>query len=243
MSRAITSPRRNVNKTANTKASKAQPLHVERFFCGQKYIGEPRILFCDIESSPILGHAWQRYDTNLISMIENTKILCVSYRWNHERETKVLALPHFKGYRGGVVDDRHLMEEIWKLLDAADCVVAHNGDKFDVRKINGRFFAHGMTPPRPYLTIDTLKVARKYLYLDSNKMGDICKLLGIGQKLSTHGVDTWLGCMNGEKRAWREMMEYNIHDTVLLYKVFNKLLPWITWKENRRKLIYAKDYE
>ncbi len=198
------------------------------------------MLFADVETSPIIGASWQKYDTDIFEIFDNTKILCMSYRWNHEKETKVLSLPQFKGYRGGVVDDRLLMTEIWKLLDAADIVIAHNGDKFDVRKINGRFFANGVKPPRPFMTIDTLKIARRFLYLDSNKMGDICKLLGIGGKLSTHGKDTWLGAMNGDKKAWKEMEDYCKHDTHLLVQLYGRLVEWAIWKPNRRKPVIAK---
>jgi hypothetical protein len=41
---------------------------------------------------------------------------------------------------------------MWKLLDRADVVVGHNADKFDVRKGNARFIAHGLPPPPPYRT-------------------------------------------------------------------------------------------
>lgn len=198
------------------------------------------MLFLDVETSPILGYAWQKYEADIFEIVENTKLLCISYRWNHENKTKAILLPHFRGYKPGVVDDRHLMKAIWKLLDEADVVIAHNGDRFDVRKINARFFAHGMTPPRPYSTIDTLKTARKFLSLDSNKMGDICKLVGIGRKLETHGKDTWLGCIKGDPRAWRMMEDYNIHDTELLYRLYARLVEWAAWKPNRRRPIYAK---
>ena len=210
------------------------------FYAGQLFQGEPRILFIDIETSPVRGRSWGIYDTNIIYQEEETKLLSVAYRWNHERTTKVLTLPDFKGYKPGVVDDRLLTIEVWKLLDACDVAIAHNGDKFDIRKINGRFFVHGLMPPRPYITIDTLKVARKFLGLDSNKMNDICRLLGIGEKFSTHGIDTWMGCINGIKKAWKEMRTYNAHDVDLLVLVFERLLPWIMWKPNKKRAITAK---
>lgn len=210
------------------------------FYAGQKYIGEPRVLYADVETAPLNGFAWQRYDTDLIRIQENTKLLCMSYRWHHEKRTHVIALPDFKGYRAGIVDDRELAIAIRELMDKADAIIAHNGDRFDCRKINGRLFAHGLTPPRPYITLDTLKIARKFLALDSYKMGDICRFLGIGAKLSTHGVDTWLGCMQGDPKAWAEMRRYSKRDTDLLPLLTERLLPWVEWKPNRRKPIQTK---
>jgi uncharacterized protein YprB with RNaseH-like and TPR domain len=182
------------------------------------------------------------YETSAIKVIQETRILCVSYRWGHEKKTRILALPQFRGYRPGVVDDRRLCLSLWKILDAADVVVAHNGDRFDTKKINGRFFIHGIKPPSEYATIDTLKVARKYLGLDSNKMGDICEYLGIGKKLSTRGRDTWLGCIDGDVRSWKEMEAYNIHDTDLLVEVCAALMEWARSKPNRRRPILSKSY-
>jgi transposase-like protein len=33
--------------------------------------------------------------------------------------------------------------------------------------------------------------------------------------------------MNGDKKAWKTMEEYNIQDVILLEKLYNKLLPWV----------------
>ena len=224
------------------KRSHANGSFLEPFFyAGQKYIGEPRVLFIDIETSPIKAWVWPPlYETNVIKVIEGTKIICVSYKWNHEDEIRVISLPRYRGYKAGVVNDLLLCKALWKIISQADCIIAHNGDRFDIKKINGRFFLNGIQPTTPYITIDTLKVARKFLGLDSNKMGDICEALGIGRKLATRGRDTWLGCIAGDKKSWQEMEAYNKHDVDLLVEVHNRLLPWAMSKPNKRRAIESK---
>ena len=201
------------------------------------------MLYIDIETSPVKFWGWPPlHEPSVLSVIEETKILCVSYRWGHESKTRIMSLPRFRGYRPHVVNDFLLCKALWKIINAADVIVAHNGDRFDIKKINGRFFINGIEPPTDYITIDTLKVARRFLGLDSNKMGSICQYLGIGQKLATRGKDTWLGCIAGDGASWREMEAYNVHDTDLLVKVCAALMPWARSKPNRRRALEAKGY-
>ena len=71
------------------------------------------------------------------------------------------------------------------MFDEADVVIAHNGDKFDMRKANARFGHY--EPPMPVQQVDTLKVARKYFKFESNKLGDLGEHLGLGNKEVTGG--------------------------------------------------------
>lgn len=230
----VISPSHHAFASAHAEAS---------LFAGQKFIGEPRVLYIDIETTPIEGWFWPPlHEPQILKVKQPTKIACVSFRWHHERKTRVISLPRFRGYRAGVINDYLLCKALRKVLDKADIVIAHNGDRFDIKKINGRFFLNNILPAQPAMSIDTLKIARKFLGLDSNKMGDICEALGIGKKLATRGKDTWLGCIDGDQKAWKEMEAYNIHDVDLLVEVFDHLLPWVLSKPNRRRAIIAKSY-
>lgn len=122
---------------------------------------------------------------------------------------------------------RELVTELWNLFNQADIIIGHNGDKFDIRKSNTRFIEHGLTPPDPYKTIDTLKAARKYFSFNSNKLDDLGRRLGIGRKIKTGGFELWLGCINGDIKAWNLMKKYNRQDVLLLERVYLKLRPWI----------------
>jgi hypothetical protein len=105
--------------------------------------------------------------------------------------------------------------------------MGHNVDKFDVRKVNAKLIQHGFTPPSPYKTIDTLKIARRYFKFDSNRLNDLGVLLGLGKKVETGGFSLWEKCIAGEKKAWERMKKYNKQDVVLLERVYLKLRPWM----------------
>jgi len=181
-----------------------------------------RILFIDIETFPLISYTWGVYDQNVIAVKEHQLICGYSAKWlGGEHVTRML--PDTKS----LTDDRQLVKEIWKLFDEADIVCAHNGDRFDIRKINTRFIKHGFNPPSPYRTIDTLKVARKTFGFATNKLDDLCQFLGLGRKIQTTGFDLWQRCMDNDPEAWQTMRVYNSYDVILLEKLYFKLQPWM----------------
>lgn len=188
-----------------------------------------KILYYDLETAPILGTVWRKWKDNLIWVEQDSYILCFAYKWDGERKTQVVSLPDFPGYEDDREDDRELVKELWRLLDEADIVVAHNGNRFDERVANARFVLHGLDPPSSYRTIDTLMVARRYFRFTSNSLNDLARVLGLGRKAqhAHHNYKIWRGCMLGDPSAWKKMTVYNAQDVRLLERVYKRLRPWI----------------
>lgn len=189
--------------------------------------GSPKVLIYDIESSPIISYNWGIYEQNAIEVIEDWQILCFAYKWLGEKKVYVVSQDDFKGYKPGVNNDLNVVRALHALFDEADVVIAHNAVAFDNKKSHARMITHGMKPPSPYKTIDTLKIARKYAGFTSNKLDDIGQKLGQGKKLETGGFKIWKGCLLGDSRSWSIMKKYNKQDVILLEKVYLKLRPWI----------------
>lgn len=190
-----------------------------------------RILLIDIETFPILGYVWQVFDANVLRVEQPTTICAFSAKWlDGKQVTK--ALPDYPNYKAGGRDDSHLMQDLWALLDEADIVVAHNGNRFDIKKINSRFLVHGLTPPSPYRTVDTLLEARRVAAYDSNRLNELGKILELGEKMKTGGADLWFNCLAGDMKSWRHMKRYNAQDVVLLEKLYKRLLPWMRMHPN-----------
>jgi hypothetical protein len=153
-------------------------------------------------------------------------MLSWSAKWKDGKHiTKCLS--DYEGYKPGSENDQHLVTELHGLLASADIVVAHNGNKFDVKRSNTRFLEHGLRSPEPYKVVDTLTVARKYFGFNSNKLDDLGRRLGVGRKVKTGGFELWKGCMQGDPKSWALMKKYNRADVLLLEAVYDKLLPWI----------------
>jgi DNA polymerase elongation subunit (family B) len=195
-------------------------------------VPEPKILLFDIETAPSLGWVWGKWQTDVIEFDKDWHLLSFAWKWLDEKKINVLALPDFPGYDRNRECDKKLVTELWKLLSEADVVVGHNIDKFDIRKANARFVIHGLKPPSPYKTVDTLKLSRSKFKYDSNRLDDLGRYLGVGRKLPNTGKSLWLGCMSGDKRSWAMMRRYNAQDVALLERVYLKLRAWSTTHPN-----------
>ena len=92
---------------------------------------------------------------------------------------------------------------------------------------------HGMEPTSHIQEVDTLKLARKHFAFKSNRLNDVCEVLGIGVKVSTGGHKLWRDIIEKQDpKAWTKMKTYNIHDVELLEKLYLKLRPWTTSHPN-----------
>lgn len=191
-----------------------------------------KTLLIDIETSPNLGYCWGKYQQDIIRFNKQWYILCFSAKWLDSSKMIVKSLPDYPLYKKSD-NDKDLMKDLWKLLDEADIVVAQNGDEFDLKKINARFVIHGLLPPSPFKSVDTMKMARRYFGFTSNKLGDLAEILKVGkEKINTGGFDLWLKCLAGDPKAWKAMIAYNKRDVELLESIYYKLKPWDTYHPN-----------
>lgn len=191
---------------------------------------KPRILTFDVETSPVEAYVWGLWDQNIpIDFIKTDwTIFSWAAKWLGKREV----LFQSTGGRGPdkVRDDKPILKGLRDLLDEADIVIAQNGKRFDVRKINARLIQHGIAPPSPYRVIDTMLVAKKYFAFTSQKLAWTSKLLTDTPK-DDHkkfpGFELWAECLKDNPAAWAEMEKYNKRDVRATEKVYLKLRPWI----------------
>lgn len=190
---------------------------------------KPKILLYDIETSYTVGATWGLYEQNVVSVLREPYMLSFSWKWLGEKKTNVLSLPDFPLYKKDRHSDLSLVAYLRELFDEADVVVAHNGNSFDQKWAYSRFMVHGIQPPSPSKYIDTKVVAKSKARFNSNSLDSLGKYFKCGQKLSTGGIDLWVGCIErNDKKSWKTMCDYNKQDVVLLEQVYYKLLPYIT---------------
>jgi len=137
--------------------------------------------------------------------------------------------------RRNKMDDKHLIRGLWKLLDKADIIVAHNGKSFDVRKIQARMFLHGMQPTSPFKVIDTLLETRKCFAMTSAKLEYLTDKMCTTKKQKHNefpGFELWKECLAGNPKAWASMKSYNVDDVVSLEEYYLILRPWIQGHPN-----------
>ena len=188
----------------------------------------PRILIFDIENTAAEGKFFGKpFKTRILKVTRDWFLLCAAYKWLGQDEIGWFGLPDDPQWQGGDTNDSYVAKRLWKLLDQADIVIAHNGENFDTKKCNTRFSVLRMGPPSPYQQVDTLKEDRRYFNRTSHSLKDVATALGLTDKISNSGYDLWEQCEAGDVDGWLEMKDYNIQDVGTLEELYLEQLAWI----------------
>ena len=186
-----------------------------------------KILIWDIETFPniMARHSlWHQGDPN--SILQEKSIICSSYRFVGEKKVKTLSILDDRArFKKDMFDDTYVLREMRKVIEQADMLVHHNGDKFDLKVFNGRCAIMGIEPTAPVLCYDTLKVAKRLFKFNSNRLDYLGKVLGVGGKEGNR-PGLWMDCVRGKISAIHEMEKYNRRDITLLEDVYKKLVPY-----------------
>jgi hypothetical protein len=182
-------------------------------------LGAVKRLFFDIETSPNIVYTW-RAGWNITvtpeSIIEERKIICISYKWENKPEV------HRLSWDKNMCDKQMLIDFI-KVANIADELVAHNGDRFDIKWIRTRCIYHRISMFPSYRSLDTLKKAKSSFYLNSNKLDYIAKFLKVGAKMETGGFDLWKQVMVNDREALEKMGLYCDQDVLVLEAVYQEM--------------------
>lgn len=184
-----------------------------------------KVLLFDIETAPLITYLWRRsqqYPSPKM-LLEDWYVINWAAKWLFEDEIiSGVCTPEESKNR----DDKRIVKKLWHLLDEADIVIAHYGDRFDIRMMNGRFLKYGLNLPMPYKSIDTKKFASKKMDLPSHSLDYIATYLGLENKHSTT-FDLWIRCMEGDEPSLKYMDKYCRQDVKVLEDVYLKLRPFI----------------
>ncbi len=184
------------------------------------------VLILDIETAPLQSYTWGLWKQNVApsQIVSDWFMLTWSAKWLFNEE---VYSDRLTSKEATDQDDKRISKTIWGLLDKADIIIAHNANKFDVKRLNTRFLLNGLNPPMSYQVIDTLDHARRRFNISSNKLDYINQLLGLNRKMDTGGFELWANCMKGDVKALKKMEEYNIADVEILEETYLRIRPWI----------------
>lgn len=180
-----------------------------------------KIICFDIETQPMVVHTWG-LDPGYVShdnIISDWAL--ISAAWKEVGKERVHAAVVKE-----VGDDYEVVSKLRDALAEADVWVSHNGDKFDIKKLNARIIYHGL-PPLPLVpSVDTLKEIKKVAAFSSNKLDYLTKTL-IGRGKIHVEYKLWLDVMRGSKKALKEMVEYNKMDVLRLEELYLRIRPYM----------------
>lgn len=189
-------------------------------------MNKPRILIWDVETSLMQVTTFGLFQDvrSHEAIVTDWHIICACWKWDDEEYIDSVR-------KSGKDNDRYVCVKLRRILEKADILVHHNGDRFDLKKLNARLIYHGLDPLPPIPTVDTLKQARKIARFTSNRLDYLGKYLGFGGKVSTP-PNLWPAATNGCRKSIDEMVEYCKRDVELLGLVYNKLKPYMTGHPN-----------
>lgn len=191
----------------------------------------PKILFFDIETSPVLAWIWKTGSKICVTHEQvkrgmKSDIICICWKWNSEKTV------HALDWGINKQDSTKMIDEFTNEIEKADIAIAHNGDKFDVRHINTQRLLHNQKPIAWPTTEDTLSQFRKYFYFPSYKLDFI------GKTLTNTGKDKmvfqdWIDVVEHKNsKVLKKMVKYCKNDVILLEKIFNRASIFFKPKTN-----------
>jgi len=212
----------------------------------QKKNGRIKIkrLFWDVETGYYKTPVYSAYKQFVKpeNLEGDKKIICISYKWQYEDKVHTLTWDSKQ-------DDKKMIQKFVKIIGQADEIVAHNGDKFDIKELRTRAMLQGVLMFPKYRTIDTLKKSRKFFRFPANSLNYLGIRLDVTRKLDSVGFDLWRRCQEGyskkdpelnekktkkeiQKEALAEMVNYCEHDVMALEDIFNVMMPFIDHNTN-----------
>lgn len=195
----------------------------------------PRILVADIETSMMIGYFFGLWKQNIgqDDLIQDWNMLSFCAKW-YDREVILYQDLHLQK---NPTNDKALCRSLRSILEKADIVVAHNGKRFDMKRIRARMAMNRMPPIPDVRVIDTLLESRKQFGFTSQTLAYLSAHFGDdGIRKVTHsefpGKELWKQCQQGNQRAWEVMREYNVPDVTSLEGVYRELRPWFQGAQN-----------
>lgn len=189
----------------------------------------PKILHIDIETSLMKVWTFGLHNQYLTigDIIEDWNILSFCAKWHGTGPAIYQSLRKQRN----PVNDFGLCKSMHKMLSMADIVVAHNGKRFDMKKIRARMMHNRMPPLHDVRIIDTMLETRRVVGLTSNKLAYITEHFGAdGMRKNNHGQfpgkELWIACQSGNQAAWDEMEAYNIPDVLSMEAAYADIRPW-----------------
>lgn len=202
-------------------------------------MADPRIICFDLETIPNLPEALRVWPS--LSYVPSgtirasvSSIICAGWKvYGKSEPVHCINAWDFPGWTYDVNDDRALCEAIAPVIAEADCVVTHNGKRFDWKFLQTRLRKHKLPPLPPIHHVDTCSEARKHMLVFNNRLNTVAKFLTEKEKKEHEGWELWVKVHGRNAEAMRTMTEYCMQDVLVLEDVFAELRPLIQTLPNQ----------
>lgn len=192
---------------------------------------KPKIIIWDLETLTDLNAIMERiprlYDFSTLKTPVST-IICFGYKELDSNKVHCISAWDFKEWKKDINNDYNVVKAAYDILIKCDAHVTHNGKNFDIPLLQSRLLYWGLPTLPKIPAIDTCWIARKKLYLFSNKLEDLCKFLKVKGKLKHEGWDLWVKVSKRQKPSQNKMFRYCKRDVLALESAFKKLRRFVS---------------
>lgn len=198
---------------------------------------EPKVVLLDLETLPNLPEALKVWPS-LSSFPGQTlkasvsTIVCAGWKLLGSDQTNCISAWDFDQWSTNVNDDRQVVEGIYNVLKDADCVITHNGKRFDWKFLQTRLMFHKMEPLPKIHHIDTCAEAKRELYVLNNRLQTVARFLTNKEKMEHEGWDLWVKVHGRDVEACEKMKSYCMQDVDVLEAVYRSLRPVVRGMPN-----------
>ena len=207
-----------MNKESKEEMPLEDKINSQKFLPRKK----PKILFYDIETTPIKAWIWRVgeqviHHNQLDDDFNSTGIICIGYKWNDKRPARVI------GWGYNEQNTKKVVEQFDKIASQADIVIGKNSDKFDIKHINTQRMIARLPGLPVYLnnTDDLEAQIRKYFWFPSYSLDYLSKALLKNKGKIRMGFGAWTDIVSKKSReSYRKMLRYCKNDVKETYKIW-----------------------
>lgn len=168
-------------------------------------------------------------------------MLSFGWKCQGDKKAQVISIADYDRFEKDPTNDRDLVKDVRKIMEQADIWCGHYSQRFDVPYIQSRLLYHNLNPlPTSTPHIDTWRIARYKLKLNSNRLDTISKFIKtIDSKTPVDGTH-WIRAMAGIKSSLKYVINHNRKDVEVLEEVYNRIRPLMPTHPNMN-IVDAKE--
>lgn len=175
---------------------------------------KPRILLFDLEFNGLNANfGW---------------IYCMSYKWYGEKKIWTMSLRDFKSFKEDPTDDRLLCIAASGVVSSADVLVGHYSTRCDLPYLQTRLAEHSLPPAASVPHVDTWRIARDKLRLNSNRLDSLASLLKSPVKKTHLDATVWRKAAAGHVPSLKYIEDHCEKDIKVLEWCYERLRPLMT---------------
>lgn len=154
-------------------------------------------------------------------------LLCVGYRWLHEKKVHCLAITDYDSFKNNATDDRKLLVDFIKVLDEADIIVTYYGKCFDWPYLQAKSLEYGMGPLPTIPHVDLYFTVKSNMCISRKSLANVSEYLCLDAKKTPVLGRVWKRAMTGHHGSIKYIVRHCIADIELLVELYEKLRPLV----------------